>query len=96
MIISLGPKKVEIQTFQIKNTFTVTKDFRFFSLVLSNVTNLRERFVRVLQLFKKSLWNLYEFILAPKKLLKTQIFEKKSYFFSEKNIVASFFSYYRV
>ena len=47
MINSLGPKKVENQTFQKKATFPVNKDFRQFFLVLSIVTNLKGQFVRV-------------------------------------------------
>ena len=33
--------------------------------------------------------------LGPKRLLKTQIFEKKGYLSSEEKILANFFSYYR-
>ena len=64
-----------------------------FFLVLSSVTNLMGLFSGVHKLFWQILWNLLEHFLGPKKLLKTQIFEKKGNLPSEENNLAIFFSY---
>ena len=65
-----------------------------FFLVLSSVTNLKGLFLGVHKLFWQLLWNLLEPFLGPKKLLKTQIFEKKFNISSEKKIFDRFLSYY--
>ena len=86
MIISLGPKKVENQSFQIKNTFPLTKDFGRFSLVLSSVTNFKGQFVRIQKFFHTYCGRYKIIYVTPKKLLKTQNFEEKGNCFSDKII----------
>ena len=49
---SLRPKSSLEKIFQKKSIFPVTKDFGAFFLVLANVTNLTEQFIRV----QKNFW----------------------------------------
>ena len=69
----------------------MTKSFGPFFVVLSSVTSLRKQFIGFHKLMWKLLWNFYEHDLAPMRLLKTQVFEKKLSFKRKKN-VAHFFS----
>ena len=64
----------------------MTKDFGPFFLVLSSVTNLKEQFARVHKLFLPLLYKLWAHFLRPKRLFKTQIFEKKKATFPVKKI----------
>ena len=55
-----------------------TSDHFFF--VLSSVTYLRRKFFRLFQVFWPILWSYKIICASPKRLLKTQIFEKKATF----------------
>ena len=72
----------------------MTKVFGSVFLVLLSVTNLREQILRVQKVFWQLLWNLKKLFSEPKRLLKTQIFDKKQ-LFQWKKIIWPFFSYYR-
>ena len=78
------------QTFQKTAFFTMKEFFGPFFLVLSSVTNLKGLFSGVDKLFWQLLWNLLEHFLGPKRLLKTQIFEKKGNISSEEKILDYF------
>ena len=66
------------------------EDFGQFFLVLSIVTNLEELFIRAQKLFSQLLWNRLEHFFGPKRLLKTQNFEKKGNLLSEEKRIFSF------
>ena len=61
-----------------------------FFLVLTSVTYLKGLFSGVHKQFWQLLWNLLEHFLGPKRLLKTQIFDKKGSISSEEKILAYF------
>ena len=68
------------QSFQKWAVFTMTKVIGPFFFVSSGVTNIGEQIVRIHKLFWQLLWNLKERFLRPKRLLKTQTFEKMAIF----------------
>ena len=68
----------------------MTKVFGPFFLVISSVTNASEHFVRVHRLFSQIVWGFWEHFLGPKRLLRTQVFEKKDKFSSEERTLAFF------
>ena len=55
------------------------KDLDLFSLVLRSMTKLRENFANFLSFFDKFCGSYKTFFFGPKNMLKTQIFEKKSF-----------------
>ena len=78
------------QTFQKTAVFTMKEVFGPFFFVLSSVTKLKEQIIRVYRLLRQLLWNLLEHFLGPKRLLKSQIFEKKANFSVKKNFCSIF------
>ena len=95
MIVSLGPKKSRTKFFKIKSIVPKKRllPFFFWSYPLWQISSkLLLDSTRFYGIYGAS----YSIIsLTQKSLLKTQIFEKKGKFSSEKNILGYFFSYYR-
>ena len=88
---------VEIKIFwKERQSFRRKKDFGLFFLTISRVKNLREQFLRVQRQFEIYCGSYNIISVTPKRLLKTQSFEKKANFPVKKRFWPVFFSFYRV
>ena len=61
-IVSSGPKKSNTNFFKKMAIFPGPKDIGLHFLVLSSVTNLREKIITTKKLFSQSLWDLQDLL----------------------------------
>ena len=92
-----GPKRLlTTQIFEKKINNSIEKKIIWPILIILWIrTNLRDKITLVHRLFSQTLSNLLEDLLRPKRLLKTQFFEKKGKLLSEEKNLARFFSFLR-
>ena len=80
MHIYLEPKRSIETNISRNSSFHDERSFWHNFLVLSSVTNLKKHFIGVYRLVRQLLWNILEQFLGPKRLLKSQMFERKAIF----------------
>ena len=85
-IISLTPPSLlKTQFFGEKRQTFHRKFFLAFSLVLSNVTNVRKQLIRSLKVFWQLVWKLSDLFCNTWEVVENRIFERKGNLSSEKN-----------